>query len=226
MPAGVGGGFNHHLIGTLATPGHRSSYVTGAHNMKFGYQGGFSNPSQTYTYFNEIIHVRMNNGVPNRLTQTIVDSTSANPKYRPQPPADLVLRAGSVDHRPVDAAGRHSVRLPAHHLSRVEDWRPRLHGSRPAGNRVSLAVDPGDPLARRHRPLGRGLRRVRQRQDGRQVQHGQVHGSLRGEQLGLRPQSADSHDHQHDAGVDRLEQGFRARTAICRTPRRTANAGR
>ena len=72
MPAGVGGGFNHHLIGTLGTPGRRSSYVTGAHNMKFGYQGGFSNPSQTYTYFNEVIHIRTNNGVPNRLTQTIV----------------------------------------------------------------------------------------------------------------------------------------------------------
>ena len=39
------------------------SYVTGAHNMKFGYQGGFNNPNQTYSYFNEVIHVRMNNGV-------------------------------------------------------------------------------------------------------------------------------------------------------------------
>ena len=39
--------------------------------MKFGYQGGFDNPSQTYTYFNEVILVRMNNGVPNRLTQVV-----------------------------------------------------------------------------------------------------------------------------------------------------------
>jgi carboxypeptidase family protein len=44
MPAGVGGGFNHHLIGTLAALRASVSYVTGAHNMKFGYQGGFSNP--------------------------------------------------------------------------------------------------------------------------------------------------------------------------------------
>ncbi len=71
MPAGVGGGFNHHLIGTIAALRGSVSYVTGAHNMKFGYQGGFSNPSQTYTFFNEIIHIRTNNGVPNRLTQTI-----------------------------------------------------------------------------------------------------------------------------------------------------------
>ena len=85
MPAGVGGGFNHHLIGTLANLHSSISYVTGAHNMKFGYQGGFSNPSQDYPYFNEVIAVRMTNGAPNRLTQTIVKQNSA-PQYRPQPP--------------------------------------------------------------------------------------------------------------------------------------------
>ena len=36
MPAGVGGGFNHHLIGTKANNRASLSYVTGAHNMKFG----------------------------------------------------------------------------------------------------------------------------------------------------------------------------------------------
>jgi Carboxypeptidase regulatory-like domain len=81
MPAGVGGGFNHHLIGGLAHNHASISYVTGAHNMKFGYQGAFDNPSQTYTYFNEVIAVRTNGAVPNRLTQTIVASTSANPKF-------------------------------------------------------------------------------------------------------------------------------------------------
>jgi hypothetical protein len=81
MPAGTGGGFNHHLIGTLAALRASASYVTGAHNMKFGYQGGFSNPSQTYTYFNEVIHIRTRNGVPNRLTQTISAGPSNNPKY-------------------------------------------------------------------------------------------------------------------------------------------------
>ena len=59
MPAGVGGGFNHHLIGTIANNRASLSFVTGAHNMKFGYQGGFNNPSQTYQYFNEIIVVRL-----------------------------------------------------------------------------------------------------------------------------------------------------------------------
>ena len=102
MPAGVGGGFNHHLIGTMANNRASISYVTGAHNMKFGYQGGFNNPSQTYTYFNEVIFVR----TERRRAEPAHAGhcrhrTSANPKYRAQPPADVVLRAGSVD----DAVG-------------------------------------------------------------------------------------------------------------------------
>jgi hypothetical protein len=76
MPAGVGGGFNHHLIGTKANNRASLSFVTGAHNMKFGYQGGFNNPNQTYTYFNEVNNVRMRNGVPNQLRQVIVATDS------------------------------------------------------------------------------------------------------------------------------------------------------
>ncbi|PYR51806.1 MAG: hypothetical protein DMF89_04630, partial [Acidobacteria bacterium] len=80
QPAGVGGGFNNHLIGGLAHNRASLSYVTGAHNMKFGYQGGFDNPSQTYTYYNEVILVRMSTAttgalkgqeVANRLTQVV-----------------------------------------------------------------------------------------------------------------------------------------------------------
>jgi hypothetical protein len=76
FPGGVNGGFNHHLIGTKANNRASLSFVTGAHNMKVGYQGGFSNPNQTYQYFNEIIHVRLNNGRPNRLTQVITTNDS------------------------------------------------------------------------------------------------------------------------------------------------------
>ena len=81
MPAGVGGGFNHHLIGTKANNRASISFVTGAHNMKFGYQGGFSNPSQTYQYFNEINFVRLRDAVPNQLRQVItVDDSDARIK--------------------------------------------------------------------------------------------------------------------------------------------------
>jgi hypothetical protein len=45
-----------------------ASYVTGAHNMKFGYQGGF--PTLNQNYFSNDTHLtyRMNYGVPNLLT--------------------------------------------------------------------------------------------------------------------------------------------------------------
>jgi len=80
MPRAPGqGGFAHHLIGTLANLRASLTYVTGAHNMKFGYQGGFNNPSQTYTNFTQVVQIRTRNGVPNRLTQTI--SVGADTKY-------------------------------------------------------------------------------------------------------------------------------------------------
>ena len=184
------------------------SYVTGAHNMKFGYQGGFSNPTQTYYFFGEIIGVRMNNGVVNRLTQTIAYPDHV--KYvRNLLPTNFYC-AGSVDQRPADAAGRRAVRPPAHHVSRLERGRPGVYGVSADGDRVSVAIDAGNPLERRHAADGRRLRPVRERQDGLKFNLGQVYGSLLGDQYRPRPQSAHSHDHQHDAVVDRLEQGLRA----------------
>ncbi len=66
----LGGGFQHHQIGTLANLRASLSYVTGAQNMKFGYMGGFSNPSQSYYNFTPFVQYRFNGGVPNQLTQT------------------------------------------------------------------------------------------------------------------------------------------------------------
>jgi carboxypeptidase family protein len=66
----LGFGFQHHQIGTLANLKASISYITGAHNMKVGYMGGFSNPSQSYYNFTPFIQFRFNNGVPNQLTQT------------------------------------------------------------------------------------------------------------------------------------------------------------
>jgi carboxypeptidase family protein len=59
--------------GIVATRTWRASvsYVTGAHNMKFGYFGGFSNPtSPNDFYYNSIVGYRFSNGVPNQLTET------------------------------------------------------------------------------------------------------------------------------------------------------------
>jgi hypothetical protein len=63
-------GFEDHQIGTIAQLRASASYIPGAHNFKFGYQGNVSHPSQSYFNFTPFIQYRFNNGVPNRLTQT------------------------------------------------------------------------------------------------------------------------------------------------------------
>ena len=71
-PLATNGGYYHNLIGTKANNRASISYVTGAHNMKVGYQGGFNNPGQEqYTLANVFLY-RMNGGVVNRLSQNSV----------------------------------------------------------------------------------------------------------------------------------------------------------
>src|SRR6185503_16336357 len=65
-------GFENHQIGTLAQMRASASYIPGAHNLKFGYQGNVSHPSQSYFNFTPFIQYRFNNGVPNQLTQTAI----------------------------------------------------------------------------------------------------------------------------------------------------------
>ena len=80
MPRAPGqGGFTHSLIGNLASLRASLSYVTGSHNMKFGYQGGFGNPSQTYQNDTQVVQITTRNGVPNQLLQTI--SVGPDTKY-------------------------------------------------------------------------------------------------------------------------------------------------
>ncbi|HKE82567.1 MAG TPA: carboxypeptidase regulatory-like domain-containing protein [Vicinamibacterales bacterium] len=73
------GGFTHSLIGNLASLRAALTYATGAHNMKFGYQGGFGNPSQTYQNYTQVVQIRTARGIPNQLTQTL--SVGPDTKY-------------------------------------------------------------------------------------------------------------------------------------------------
>jgi hypothetical protein len=50
-----------------------ASYVTGAHAMKFGYQGGHDIDSGTNFYNRTRVNYRFNNGVPNQLTMNLGD---------------------------------------------------------------------------------------------------------------------------------------------------------
>ena len=53
------------------------TYVTGAHSMKFGYQGTFYvDDEQIFTNDENVVY-RLNNGVPNLITQTL-DPTCAS----------------------------------------------------------------------------------------------------------------------------------------------------
>jgi hypothetical protein len=54
-----------------------ASYVTGSHNMKFGYYGAYlpGGPSQT-VYLQEVFQYRFNNGVPNQIS---ISGTYGNP---------------------------------------------------------------------------------------------------------------------------------------------------
>jgi len=69
-PGLANGGFSHSQVGTREWRASLS-YVTGAHNMKFGYQGGFSTPTKNYFYDSTVIQVRTNNGIPNQITENL-----------------------------------------------------------------------------------------------------------------------------------------------------------
>ena len=154
MPGGVGGGFNHHLIGTKANNRASLSYVTGAHNMKFGYQGGFNNPDQTYQYFNEVIHVRLNNGAPNRLTQVITTNDSpARIKVTRNLWPTSFYGQDQWTLPQTDAAGGRAVRQRLHVLSSTDSRRPGVSPDADS-HCVSFTRDTRDRLARRHAASG------------------------------------------------------------------------
>ncbi len=97
----LGGGFQRHQIGTLATV-----------------------------------------SVQQRGSQS-VDADGGVPWHRhlrPQPRADLLVRAGPMDHRPSDPAGRRALRPYSVELSGLRRGRPRLQADAGA-NLLSLALD-------------------------------------------------------------------------------------
>ena len=109
-----------------------ASYVTGAQSMKFGYQGGYL-IANGFTYTNtQFLAFRVNNGVPNQITENInaVQANIARAVRR-------VLRAGTVDARPGDGAGRASVR-PRLELFPRDDGRP-----------AAIPADMRSPIRRR-----------------------------------------------------------------------------
>ena len=53
------------------------SYVTGSHNMKWGYQAGYMG-AENITYVGRQISYRFNNGAPNQLSQRVGTNQTSN----------------------------------------------------------------------------------------------------------------------------------------------------
>jgi hypothetical protein len=64
------GTYRKNFQGTIGWRGS-ASYVSGAHSMKFGYQGGHLIDNQFTTTNDQFYSIRVNNGVPNQITQNI-----------------------------------------------------------------------------------------------------------------------------------------------------------
>ena len=193
------------------------SYVTGAHNLKIGY-GGVALVSDLENHTNDLnLAYTVSNGVPN--------SAHAEPAAVHHQLSDaerVLLRAGSVDARPDDAAGRAALRSQLELLARADDSG--------VGFLAVAARVPGD--ARRDRLQGhlaarrRRLRRVRQRQDGREGELRQVPGADQQQQQ-LHPVESDHpHRHDDDAHAGRTPTATSCRTATCGARWRRTNGDR
>ena len=81
------------------------SYVTGTHSLKVGYQQTLMTDDRTWMTNNQSLTYRVDNGVPNQLTQSIspwVNDARAG--------WQACVRARAMDAAPADAAGRLAVR--------------------------------------------------------------------------------------------------------------------
>ena len=84
------------------------SYVTGTHSLKVGYQHTLMTDDRTWMTNDQNLTYRLNNGVPNQLTESISPwVNNARAAW------DGVLRPGPVDPRTSDAAGRAALRSRA-----------------------------------------------------------------------------------------------------------------
>ena len=112
---------------------------------------------------------RVNNGVPNGVTQSALPmELHQRTRY------NALLRPGTVDDLAHDAAGRAPVRPVLELLSATDASTlqlPAVHGELSRDSRRHGLQQPLAAFRRRLRPL-------RQRQDGAQVQHGEIPGGL------------------------------------------------
>ena len=173
------------------------SYVTGAHNLKVGY-GGVALVSDLENHTNDL-------NLALHLQQWRPDLAHAEPAAVHDQLSDaerVVLRAGPVDARTHDAAGRTALRSQLEPLTRADD---------PGVGVPRLAAGlPGDAWRDRlQRPLPARrpcVRPLRQREDSRQGELRQVPRADEQQQQ-LHPVEPDhSHRNDGDARLDRFQR--------------------
>ena len=161
-----------------------AAYVTGAHNMKVGYQGSYQKSLQARVSNDSQLWYRFNGGVPNACRLLHRAAVGAERPHR----HPLALRAGSVDAGPAVAAGRPALRP-----------RGELGAGRAQRHDRDLPLQPAADHLRAHRERGRlqrphpaarrRLRHLRQRQDraAREPREVPAGGHQRRELLGQQP---------------------------------------
>ena len=174
-----------------------AAYVTGGSSFRFGYIGNQLGDIRSANRSANDLRYRVNNGVPNQLTQYVHDQQ--NDLWMRN---DALLRAAAVDARPPDAAGRAAIR-PRVELGAARSGSESRFWAAPLVFEETPVVDSYNDLTPR---VGGHLRSVRQRQDraqgdARQVSRVHRHG------LQLRPRQPDvAHRHQRRQDLDRPQQ--------------------
>ncbi len=171
------------------------SYVTGSHAFKVGVNGGDGRDGPNGTYELQPVSYTFNNGssvVAHRAGRFLHDSIRlSRARY---------LRAGSLDDAPVDAERGHSRRLLPQRFSRADT---RTDSAVPQPERdVSRLVQPA--MVRHQSSSRRGVRRLRQREDGRKSQPGSVPPGSAAWRRGER-ESGQHARHQHVEELERRE---------------------
>ena len=207
-------GFGHNWLGTNEWRASMT-YVSGAHNMKFGYQGGYSVPSMELSNVGPINAIRMNNGVVNQLTQ-VAPYPGGFKQVRHVKPVNLyaqdqwttgklTLQGGLRFDNGLISYPTQSIGGPGYLLMPTPFTLPRRvyagdvwHDVTP---RLGVAYDMfGNGKTALKFNLGKYM---------------EGFGSLGNGSVGaMDPNPMVPPDPAHNAGVDRRQQGFRRRTAI------------
>ena len=182
-----------------------ASYVTGAHNLKFGYQGSYQKSAQGRVANQTQLEYRFNNGIPNAVSYYLAPRWEQNDR----------TETHSLFAQDQWTKGRLTLQGGVRY-DRAWSWAPAEGNGTSLTSRIQSAADqfPGngqrEGLQRHHAARGRRVRRVRQRQDGRQGEPRQVPAGRhqRRELLGQQPGRAHG-DERAEPRLDRRQPQLR-----------------